>query len=525
MPHLTWLMFLGALAPTSTTTNTVAGASTGSDAPLVVLESSTLVQNPGQAAYTEARRILAEVVDVYGTCSSYRDSGTVENLFIHSDRPKRTVVMPFETTFVRDEAQFRFEFRDRAGEYEWNKYVVWSDGEEVHSSWTIKPGVRDWDNLGKALGAANGVSSRSATIIPSMLLGWQSQYLSGLFDAQIAGSESLDGVRCVKIEAFERRGGPTCTVWVDENRLVRKVYSVTEIAPAKREAFTVHRTITWTPSLERASSGSTSIFEPPALDRAREQVEGAEDLETVSEVENHEPDPKAEQLLLDAREVYATCSSYRDEGQVESLIVHPDWGPRTTVRPFETAFVRETGAFRFEFRDRSNAEEGKKYVVWRDGGDVKSWWTIQPEVREWENLRRALAGPTGISGTSAITVPSLLMVLGDEARFHLNFLAKLRNPRIIGSDPIGDSTCVKIKAVERTWVGDRDCVLWLDEKLLIRKLYRVREIDPAKLVELPGAADIGDPGPPFTVKATITWTPIINEGIPESALGFTPPGK
>ena len=61
----------------------------------------------------------------------------------------------------------------------------------------------------------------------------------------------------------------------------------------------------------------------------------------------------ATRLLQEVREVYATCSTYQDEGQVEttSITLSDERSRGTTVRPFTTAFVRETGDFRFEFRD------------------------------------------------------------------------------------------------------------------------------------------------------------------------------
>jgi hypothetical protein len=221
----------------------------------------------------------------------------------------------------------------------------------------------------------------------------------------------------------------------------------------------------------------------------------------------------AERILEGMQEAYSTCSSYRDEGQVETVFISLD-GKRedlTRIRPFATAFVRESGQFRFEFRDRFPAEaEWKTYVVWRERGVVKSWWTIKPEVREWEDISRGLAAATGVSGSSASRVPSLLMNLSSrpEPPPQANFIGRLSEARVVGRETVEGVPCTRIDALERK--GRDSCSLWVDDDHLIRKWYSISEL----------AAN--EPRPTI-VTTTITWKPVINEEIPASALTFEPP--
>src|SRR6516165_1850998 len=113
-----------------------------------------------------------------------------------------------------------------------------------------------------------------------------------------------------------------------------------------------------------------------------------------------------EQILAALAETYATCTTYRDTGRVETKFCRPGQRARTSIQPFTTAFVRPN-CFRFEFRDRFGdaPDEWNRYIVWAGAGSVRSWWDIQPGVEEVESLDLALASATGVSGSSAHTVP------------------------------------------------------------------------------------------------------------------------
>src|SRR5947209_15674711 len=115
-----------------------------------------------------------------------------------------------------------------------------------------------------------------------------------------------------------------------------------------------------------------------------------------------------DEILGAMAEVYATCPTYRDSGQVVTHFFDPgsDRPKRTSVRPFETAFVRPD-RFRFEYRNRYK-DDGPWYrhIVWAKGGDVRMWWDVRTGVEYPDSLGMAIAAATGVSGGSAHVVPA-----------------------------------------------------------------------------------------------------------------------
>jgi hypothetical protein len=85
-----------------------------------------------------AENILARVEKTYAACDTYRDSGSVTTIFF-SERGKRTVEQPFTTAFVRPD-RFRYEFLDRRCEEEFDRYLVWCEGDEVRSFAEVERG-------------------------------------------------------------------------------------------------------------------------------------------------------------------------------------------------------------------------------------------------------------------------------------------------------------------------------------------------------------------------------------------------
>lgn len=166
--------------------------------------------------------------------------------------------------------------------------------------------------------------------------------------------------------------------------------------------------------------------------------------------------------------VYASCSSYADQGQVKTTFYEAS-GPRTTNRPFSTAFVRPS-RFRFEFEDRRSDDRGSHYTVWRDDSAIKSRWTIKPETRTFETLSQALAGATGVSGGSAITVPSMLM--GDLRDTHR--IQTLTQLNLRGEEKLGDRMAYRIEG--RDWRISL-LTIWIDkESFLLLKIHEKKQL-------------------------------------------------
>jgi hypothetical protein len=105
----------------------------------------------------------------------------------------------------------------------------------------------------------------------------------------------------------------------------------------------------------------------------------------------------ARDILSRMRDVYANCTSYRDEGKVVS---------RFEEISFATVFERPS-SFRFEYRRSGGRSD--HYIIWRTSpGDARSWWTIRPETRS-VSMSLAIAGATGVSAASSHNIPRLLM--------------------------------------------------------------------------------------------------------------------
>jgi hypothetical protein len=228
-----------------------------------------------------------------------------------------------------------------------------------------------------------------------------------------------------------------------------------------------------------------------------------------------------EQILAALAEVYATCGSYRDSGQVVTRFL--DLGGRltdTSVKPFRTAFVRP-GRFRFEYREEG---QGDRCIVWSHGEATRTWWDVTPGVEEHESLGVAVAGATGVSDESAHTVPALL--LPDRVRgWRLTDLAGVVS---LGDERLDEVTCYRLQGryatdpaleerrreeilrltgqvIERC--VDGPVTLWID-----RGTFLVRRIEDHAQFET------------FRVEKVTTSEPATGILVREDELRFDPPG-
>ncbi len=119
----------------------------------------------------------------------------------------------------------------------------------------------------------------------------------------------------------------------------------------------------------------------------------------------------AREILDRMEKTYGNCKSYSDSGVVKTVYISAE-GKRTRERPFITAFVRPD-RFRFEYRkdEEGDPKRETRYIVWRNGQEVETWWDVRPGFAKPESLNMALAGATGVSGGSAHRIPALLLPL------------------------------------------------------------------------------------------------------------------
>jgi hypothetical protein len=181
------------------------------------------------------REILDRMANVYARCRSYRDAGVVQTMFVQANG-NRTVKRPFKTAFVRPD-RFRFEYTEKQRVWE-NRFIVWQNGRDVRTWWSVRPGVEKPESLGLAIAGATGVSGGSAHTIPAQLLPTEigGRQLTEMRDVKRAEDAKLDKVDCFRIEG--KFVDSPMTVWIDSHTfLVRRIDSKTKFkksVPRKR---------------------------------------------------------------------------------------------------------------------------------------------------------------------------------------------------------------------------------------------------------------------------------------------------
>lgn len=206
----------------------------------------------------------------------------------------------------------------------------------------------------------------------------------------------------------------------------------------------------------------------------------------------------AEAIVAKSARTYAEARSYRDVGEVK-LVFTDALGRHTQRKLFSTMFVRPK-LFRFEFTERDSFDEPKVFVLWSDASPdrAKTWWTIQPKVKE-TTLPMAVGAAAGISSRSSLTIPRLLMpeaIAGQS-------LTDLKGLKSVGEDIVDGALCDRIEGTNPG--GDVETV-WIDRaSSLVRKV--------SGTFKIPGAS----------VEQTTTYRPEIGVEIAPNAFAFEPP--
>jgi outer membrane lipoprotein-sorting protein len=213
-----------------------------------------------------------------------------------------------------------------------------------------------------------------------------------------------------------------------------------------------------------------------------------------------EPKPAAftaKQVLDRMAKTYAQCKSYRDSGMVKTVFVLAD-GNRTMEKPFTTAFVRPD-RFRFEYSEAQLSRK-MRYIVWWNGREARSWWSVMPGVKKEESLGMALAAATGVSGSSAHTIPALLVSKEVGGRR----LTDITDAKRIKDAQHGKVACFRIEGK----FADSPMTLWIDQKHFL-----VRRIDLERTLK------------DFRTEETTTYEPVVDEKIADKLLKFDPPDE
>lgn len=204
--------------------------------------------------------------------------------------------------------------------------------------------------------------------------------------------------------------------------------------------------------------------------------------------------PSVSEIMSRTAETYSNCQSYRDTGMV-TTVYKSQRGAETEVKRFSTAMVRPD-QFRFEYTEEGNPNS--RYVIWRNGADVRTWWDVTQESERPASLGLALAGATGVSGSSAHTIPALLLPREVGGRM----LTDLGNPKRGDDRVIDDHKCFTIEAQ----FADEPITIWIDQETFL-----VRRID--------GTSTFDD----FSTVESTTYDPVIDEDMLAKLLEYNAP--
>jgi hypothetical protein len=218
--------------------------------------------------------------------------------------------------------------------------------------------------------------------------------------------------------------------------------------------------------------------------------------------------PSSLEVLSKAAEAYQNLKSYQDEG-VAVTKFERTIADLTTECHFTTAFSR-SGQFRFEFTELGVAKGLTRYVVWKNGDDVKSWWTIKPKIKRHENLGSAIAGATGVSGGTAYTIPSVLM---KEAAWKGGTWTSPVSTYRISDGVERDVACFRIQRLTSTQAEKRGGI---ETPATTGKVTYWVSKDEFLLLRIDNETDFGS----FLTKGTIQYFPTINSPVPDTAFEF-----
>ena len=222
------------------------------------------------------------------------------------------------------------------------------------------------------------------------------------------------------------------------------------------------------------------------------------------------PDPLG--LARKVETLYASCRSYRDTGRASQIYRNMPGQEQGVAdlkpRKLTTTFIRPD-KFRFEFDDDSGGKLIRN-LIRMDGRTVNSWWDIRPGIQTPESLSFALGAAVGVTESSSLTIPPLLLP-GTLNRPH----ALSEGPGVLSlldDEAIGPHACRRLRrryeAVNFQTKKNFEVVdtYWIDTKTsAIRRVVKEMQIGEGRSI---GTLDLE---PKFDVE------------IPAAEIAFDPP--
>jgi len=229
----------------------------------LVLGSTLLRPTPVQgqdrpAPSDSASQVLDQMVNIYRTCKTYRDTGVVRTVYLQGGS-QRTQERPFSTAFARPDS-FRFQFTDTSPNGEKNIYIVWQQGSDVRTWWNISdPNEKRSSSLDLAIAGATGVSGRSAHTVPILLLPQviKGRSLKDLTEPKRLEDAPCGGGMCARIEGVF--SGDEHTLWIDLGTFLLRRIDSGHTFPA----FQTTETTSYEPVINEAIGPDLLAFGPP----------------------------------------------------------------------------------------------------------------------------------------------------------------------------------------------------------------------------------------------------------------------
>lgn len=227
-------------------------------------------------------------------------------------------------------------------------------------------------------------------------------------------------------------------------------------------------------------------------------------------------------ILARMTELYASCGSYQDVGEVVDVLVNGPkrWQRRTSRKSFQTAFVRPDRLL-FEFKDRTLGPESEwaHFALWTDADGPREWSTFlaeeTPRSTRFANLIAALGSEELLYFGTSCRAPRLLLGLGGAST-----LADFESVDVGGVDEIDGHACWRIAARR----DGRPEVLWVDrESSLLRRHHERTFFDPTvERVLLPKGAPVSLVSQ-FTTETTTFYSPQIDVDIAADVFAIEAP--
>jgi hypothetical protein len=208
----------------------------------------------------------------------------------------------------------------------------------------------------------------------------------------------------------------------------------------------------------------------------------------------------ARDILRRTASVYKASKSYLDTGVVKTSYTTQS-GKRDAETRFKTAYVAPS-RFRFESRmnDFGTVEVG--YIVWMDGNDLQTWFSVEPDRGPVvTSIQGALDEAAGISRDASGMIPGLLFsgtkLGGDIVR--LTDSERLEDEQVDGFD------CFRVRGFRWPNSGEPTTV-WIDkESFLIRRVYEEQKFED------------------FSTRTNWYYKPTLNEPVDAELLRFNRP--